>query len=650
MNDTILIDSIRRYILGGNGDTDIDINLDIDEFEITKFDYRNIFDKEADQNVSHLELIFKFLGAEDTLDADFKCDDCKWYFADNPDRWKELFIFFCVMPFTEYEFQGKDLKLLNPDTLQNVYPSDERDEKLIETFSGIEFESMNQEIMDDRLAANLQRILRTDIFSNDFKEHHRKILRSKLYFLGLHLHYDLVKNVSLKDESTYRTNFLRYLFEPICDYIAALLRFKIEVEENNYVGQTGVHSRVPHTTDDIFYSYTDIVAYAEKHPYRSLAVVEAKKMPLLVGDKVIDFKDSRLRRFFTQVVAEMFSNHTNKGILTDSYTIVLVEIDIERSLEAIENRIKVPEGNKPIALNYKVLNCHSSGLTLRGGLFSFIYEAFNVNESRMNEIEGGLDRIYMYIRKTDEEYLTSLDKLAEEDEASYRSFCKDEIKGNNLFDTVIKLGDFADIDVQCGFKFNSQLFKVKTQDVLPYLKEDVSVTEQLIVKVYDPIKARRDYDSDDRFEKTILFDHLRKVYEREKKAYETLMSNEKFNSIYIDQEQVFGKFNIGEHYHALGPFIILKYLNHTKCPLDKETYLKAAEQLKIIHDNEIFLGEIRLQNILYCEGKVYFIDFGYLNYATVRLRDSDIRSQHVDLCYLFGQPIPEKYKRKSTIK
>lgn len=110
------------------------------------------------------------------------------------------------------------------------------------------------------------------------------------------------------------------------------------------------------------------------------------------------------------------------------------------------------------------MDCHFSGLTLRGGLISFIYEAFNVDSTRLNEIKRGLDKIYRYIRKTNEEYLTYLDELAEKDEEAYKSFCKDvyKAKGKYLYDTVIGLGDFADIDVQSGFTFNSQLFKVNS--------------------------------------------------------------------------------------------------------------------------------------------------------------------------------------------
>ena len=78
----------------------------------------------------------------------------------------------------------------------------------------------------------------------------------------------------------------------------------------------------------------------------------------------------------------MFSNHTNEGMLTDSYTTILVEVDIERNLEAIKHHTELLDSSKHIALNYKILDCHSSGLTLRGGLISFIYEVFNADGTK----------------------------------------------------------------------------------------------------------------------------------------------------------------------------------------------------------------------------------------------------------------------------
>lgn len=94
-------------------------------------------------------------------------------------------------------------------------------------------------------------------------------------------------------------------------------------------------------------------------------------------------------------------------------------------------------------------------------------------------------------------------------------------------------------------------------------------------------------------------------------------------------------------------------MGQAKCPLDEKTYKKAEEQLEIIHYNRIIHGDINLRNILYCKEKVYFIDFGYSNYddnddekrsRPVTANEETTKSEHRELCELFGQPIPEKYK------
>ena len=67
MNNNTFSDSIRRYILEGGGedkDMDIDVDADIDLFEITKFNYRTVFDRSVNQNISHTEMVHKIFGIE----------------------------------------------------------------------------------------------------------------------------------------------------------------------------------------------------------------------------------------------------------------------------------------------------------------------------------------------------------------------------------------------------------------------------------------------------------------------------------------------------------------------------------------------------------------------------------------------------------
>ena len=46
----------------------------------------------------------------------------------------------------------------------------------------------------------------------------------------------------------------------------------------------------------------------------------------------------------------------------------------------------------------------------------------------------------------------------------------------HVIEPKIAFGDFKSIDVQSGITFNSQLFKVNTNDVNMYLKEEIDET------------------------------------------------------------------------------------------------------------------------------------------------------------------------------
>lgn len=145
-----------------------------------------------------------------------------------------------------------------------------------------------------------------------------------------------------------------------------------------------------------------------------------------------------------------------------------------------------------------------------------------------------------FIRKTDEEYLTYLDELASKDKIPFMEYCINAIENHRepererLFITEIGLGNFDDIDVQRGFTFNTQLFKVDTNNIMDFLK-GINDFDQFIVKVFDPIKAKRDH-KDYQDKQTDIFGACRRAYLYEKLAYEKLSNNFLFNSVYIDQK------------------------------------------------------------------------------------------------------------------
>lgn len=124
----------------------------------------------------------------------------------------------------------------------------------------------------------------------------------------------------------------------------------------------------------------------------------------------------------------------------------------------------------------------------------------------------------------------------------------------------------------------------------------------------------------------------------------------------LTRKCVFGIFNIGKHYHVLGPFLILKYIEQGKeeddrMPKDKPTYEKAEQQLEIIYNVGIIHGDICERNILYSQGNVYFIDFGYSDYNIVEKGSRPVtadpksmNNEHRKLCRVFNQEIPKQYE------
>ena len=71
--------------------------------------------------------------------------------------------------------------------------------------------------------------------------------------------------------------------------------------------------------------------------------------------------------------------------------------------------------------------------------------------------------------------------------------------------------------------------------------------------------------------------------------------------------------------------------------------------MEAIHNSRIIHGDICEQNILYSQGKVYFIDFGYSDYNH---RDERVAGQliqregivNTENYVVFNQGIPKKYE------
>lgn len=101
-------------------------------------------------------------------------------------------------------------------------------------------------------------------------------------------------------------------------------------------------------------------------------------------------------------------------------------------------------------------------------------------------------------------------------------------KAQSLSVIEIALTSVNEINVGCGFTF--KLFKVNKKGVEVLFKKPINGHDQLIVKVFDPVKAKRDHKNY-RAERTDMFNTCRKAYLCEKLAYEILSSSGLLNNV-----------------------------------------------------------------------------------------------------------------------
>lgn len=103
-----------------------------------------------------------------------------------------------------------------------------------------------------------------------------------------------------------------------------------------------------------------------------------------------------------------------------------------------------------------------------------------------------------------------MDGLANKVEELFKNNCRTFINQLRVLESKVFLGPFKCNDVQSVFTFNSQIFKVQTKDVKKFIKE-IDKTVQLVVKVFDPVKAKRDHNNHV-VKKQDMFENCRKAY------------------------------------------------------------------------------------------------------------------------------------------
>ena len=145
---------------------------------------------------------------------------------------------------------------------------------------------------------------------------------------------------------------------------------------------------------------TDIVVSKGNLVY---CVIETKKYPLLPkynGNPLDGIRSlfSDQENITKQLICEMLYFKTDKGILTDSYTSVFVELDLDSFERNVHNLrlVKTDNESKIIPIRYMIRDCHSAKPTLRESLLSYIYNSVEedskmvIKQERVHRLEEHL--------------------------------------------------------------------------------------------------------------------------------------------------------------------------------------------------------------------------------------------------------------------
>ncbi|CAG87860.2 DEHA2E07348p [Debaryomyces hansenii CBS767] len=431
-----------------------------------------------------------------------------------------------------------------------------------------------------------------------FSQTENKQLDKTLLDFAFHEYESIPRKGLLEDP--YRQAFLGYLIQPICSMLRVALHIETKVETERPAlwyepVPDGIHLQ---TRTDIVVSRGNLV----------YCVIETKKYPLLPkyndnpSDGIISLF-SKQKEITKQLICEMLYFKTDRGILTDSYTSVLVELDLDSFERNIHNSRLVKTDNEPkiIPIRYMIRDCHSAKPTLRESLLSYIYNSVEA-DSKMAIKQERVQRLEEHLKLSGKTLMKSVSS-DDNDNQSEGSGSRPSTRDTNV-DTLVSIPEGTRKE---GDDFRTQLIKLESMYFEKSLLE--SIDDRFVVaKVYDPRNMNRDQykiytPGQER--------HIRyEWFKTEKVCYSILSKDTEFNSSYVRKGVGQTVITMERSYIAKGYFNLFRYIESIQLPKDRETYEKAKKQLEIIHRNGIIHRNIKEGNILYSkEGLVYIIDF-----------------------------------------
>ena len=548
---------------------------------------------------------------------------------------KKLFRFLLALPMCEYEIANHSNALSKSTGSVNQFSMSlspfKYDDKYI------------SRIDDEEVSSTIRNIL---ILSPD-----EKLINgiSRFAFVD----YELI-NRDEDLENVYKLEFKDHLVQPVCSFLLKTLHLGIKLKPDikSVKAPNGVTLKV----------LSDLHLIKNGQVFCTIEVKMFPILPAYVGQSTSMigtdiFNQLNINKFMKQLISQMVYFKTNMGIVTDSYIVIFVEIDLdifERNINELKGKVDFHE-HKTVPLRYKVLDCHSAAPTLREALMHFFYTAYVDDETEKIRQERMLKlREYLWATpEQDEEQTEILEYNTERSDSSSGSRPSTAGTAGTQSSTTLVSHDEEDeeleeedlleftandhITMQNGDIYNSQLIAIDAHYMKKYLLRHVEDTEKLVAKFYDPRMANNEHGKF-KYSKKELLKLCLNAYNNERWMYRVLSRDPGFNSCYVPHKRGYMKVRLDRYYLTKGYFNLFHYIE--TIPLDNkdiELYGKAKVQLDVIHRHGIIHGDIKAENILCAkDGKVYIIDFAFSVTKNEWNTHKSIESDISELKYVFG--------------
>ena len=363
---------------------------------------------------------------------------------------------------------------------------------------------------------------------------------------------------------------------------------------------------------------------------KACMVVGMKKVQLFTGNFSNSILSDSLIEFILQLTNYMIKCGCSRGILSDSFNYILIEIDPS---------VKEHSKNNKMTLKYKYVNANSLQPSLLEVLLGFIQESIEDDESgkRMLELNGRYpERVrtppssstkFKRKRTSSTENPESSGQESGEDSSSQQESSARPSTAESYQDLFMPMPDTGNTELtsvveepyikiqyenldtlldytRCDDGF-TRVLKSKAKYFQNILEADIDPEETIIVKIYLDFHEYSEKEAEEAKES-------HEAYTRERECVMKISQDPEYHNCYLQHSEAYVEAELVNKSNRkfIGNVILSRYAGE---PWDgrSSSRQEIEKQLEVIHRNRIVHCDIRHQNILYneAEEKVYIMDF-----------------------------------------